>query len=473
MAETTRDDARGDRPLDDRFIGLVVRYFDDSIDASELAELQRRLRESTQACDAFATYCMHAQMIREAGAADRLATLLPTLTATDVSGGLGTSRCRRTPGRRRLRLWLAGSVAAAIVVSLGIYWSYRLAMESRRIATLVQSIDVSWPDGARRPEDGAELGKGVVRLLGGLVKLRLGDGTMLTLEGPGELELVSADLTRLHSGRLAATVDEGSEGVEIETPALRVVEPAAAFGVHVDSGGMTDVCVFEGEVEVEVGPERRKRKRKRRVPHGDAVRAAPGGTTLTASQYDARSYSRAWRMHAGIVRTTGMIRFAPPGRPDSLLQLEDDDRLVILPEKRVRLKVETRVNITEPGEYTGRGVGAAGKLAAGRRVRSYLVQFNPVDPSRKNETRRLIGSVEFQRPIVAVITETKLLKATDRKIGGHPESLSTPQRGLERRGGRDRDTLTLTADRRSLAFDLRVSGDHVDQIRVLVDASKP
>ena len=100
------------------------------------------------------------------------------------------------------------------------------------------------------------------------------------------------------------------------------------------------------------------------------------------------------------------------------------------------------------------------------RARSYLVQFNPLDVNRRG-IRRLVGVATFERPIVGIITDARLLAETDRILGGHRERLVAAARGVEGGG----DVVTLNDDYRTLCLDLEVRGPGVDQIRVLVDES--
>ena len=78
----------------------------------------------------------------------------------------------------------------------------------------------------------------------------------------------------------------------------------------------------------------------------------------------------------------------------------------------------------------------------------------------------------FENPIVGVITNTGLLRATDKTLGGHSDNLVIRGRGLEIGVGRQVDIVTLSADRKTLILDLRVSGEQIDQIRVLVEGEE-
>ena len=125
--------------------------------------------------------------------------------------------------------------------------------------------------------------------------------------------------------------------------------------------------------------------------------------------------------------------------------------------------------------YRKRGSLETGRIETGRVLASYLVQFNPVEQDkekREKKNRRLVGVVTFENPIVGVITNTGLLRATDKTLGGHSESLVIRGRGLEIGMGKQVDIVTLNEDRKTLILDLRVSGEQIDQIRVLVEGEE-
>src|SRR6185295_17502394 len=61
------------------------------------------------------------------------------------------------------------------------------------VATLVDAKGARWDSGTLPTEVGAALSQGRLRLAAGLAVLEFRKGARLTLEGPADLELVSAD----------------------------------------------------------------------------------------------------------------------------------------------------------------------------------------------------------------------------------------------------------------------------------------
>jgi len=464
----------------DEFLEIVLRYLDGELDRDAMARLNGTLRDSPEHRELFVEFCTRAQLIREVADPERISEMCPGQDTDGVIAHLKLSKAtvaRSTAGRRfSVRLVAATSllVAAALILACVLWVSREFDEPAPRpansMACLVQAIEAEWHVGSRTPEKGDDVSGCVLHLDSGLAKLRFRKGAMVTLEGPAEFEVVSDELGRLRSGSLTATVPPEAIGFRVDTPAMRVVDLGTAFGIAVDETGTTDVCVFDGEVEVE--PALARSGEKRVIQHGAAVRVELGHAEINETEFDAAQFSRSWPVTAGVLRTLGMVRFAPPGPPQGLVDIEDDEHLLILPERDcVELPRKTKVNLTQPGQYRGRGVNQAERLPPGMCVRSYLVQFNPVGGRTRKDRRRLVGVATFEHPIVGIITSSKLLQATDRKLGGHPERFAQRGRGLEAAGVRDRDTIRLNEDRRTLFLDLRVSGPRLDQIRVLVDAS--
>ena len=481
--------------IPDSFYDLVLRYFDGDLDAAELDDLNELLRSDGRLRDAFAALCVRTRMVREIGEPQRQAEIR---TADGSEGVITQLKLARDEARARGRGGMArrvrafAALAALALVSVGLFLGFSgettdLPVDDRvsgpaagknHIARLVQVVKARWGAENSDLKKGARLSQGKIRLESGLAKLRFSSGAKVTLEGPAEYEIVDDDLTRLVSGRLSAKIPRSAIGFKVDTPTARVVDLGTAFGVDVEEDGATEVAVFEGEVEVELPENTPSEKGKRLITHGNSVRTEAGKEGIRDARYDISKFERSWPVTAGIVQTVGMVKFAPPGPISTLLKHEDDDHLVILAERgnfTVSKKLKVRANITSPGVYRKRGSLETGRIEAGSVLASYLVQFNPVEKGKEKRERknlRLVGVATFENPIVGVITNTGLLRATDKTLGGHSDNLVIRGRGLEIGVGRQVDIVTLSADRKTLILDLRVSGEQIDQIRVLVEGEE-
>ena len=481
--------------IPDSFYDLVLRYFDGDLDAAELDELNELLRSDGLLRDAFAALCVRTRMVREIGEPQRQAE---TRTADGSEGIITQLKLARDEARGRGRGGMArwvrafAALAALALVSVGLFLGFSgettdLPVDDRvsrpvagknHIARLVHVVKARWGAENSDLKKGARISQGKLRLESGLAKLRFSSGAKVTLEGPAEYEIVDDDLTRLISGSLSAKIPRSAIGFKVDTPTARVIDLGTAFGVDVEEDGATEIAVFEGEVEVELPENTPSEKGKRLITHGNSVRTEVGTEEIRDARYDISKFLRSWPVTAGIVQTVGMVKFAPPGPISTLLKHEDDDHLVILPERgnfTVSKKLKVRANITSPGVYRKRGSLETGRIEAGSVLASYLVQFNPVEKGkekRERKNRRLVGVATFENPIVGVITNTGLLRATDKTLGGHSDNLVIRGRGLEIGTGKQFDIVTLSEDRKTLVLDLRVSGEQIDQIRVLVEGEE-
>lgn len=372
------------------------------------------------------------------------------------------------------RRWIIGiAVAACMLLTTGIGWWIGRSNSSytQSIAQIVHQSGARW---ARQRQDGTKIGAGLLQLEVGLARLKFANGVSVTLQGPAEFEIVSSDQARLHSGILTAHVPESAIGFRIETPAMQVVDLGTSFGVSVRDNGLTDVSVFEGEVEVNPLGEINRRIPPQRIVEGQAVRAARTSSKIEPIDFETVDFRRTWPINSGVLQTTGVMKFVSPG-PDFVPgRFEDSEHIVVFPERRgVLLESSIRVDVLEPGEYRRLRDQPALSLATANRVRSYLLQLNPSDRNRTMVT----GQITFDRPILGLIASTGKLAESDAVLG-HPGGVyEQNRRGIEAPrkdppGKPDRDTVILAADKRTLILNLG-AGSALDQIRVIVDAPNP
>jgi ferric-dicitrate binding protein FerR (iron transport regulator) len=157
------------------------------------------------------------------------------------------------------------AAAAAVVLSVfGIGWSLGdvwrkpppLAGEQEAaepvdhgIAVVTQTVDARW-GGEAQPRTGSLLTAGKLQLVSGLAQIEFYSGVRLILDGPSDVELVSANQAICHAGRLRAQVPPQARGFSITAPKFKVVDLGTEFGLEVASTGSAKVQVFDGEVEL-------------------------------------------------------------------------------------------------------------------------------------------------------------------------------------------------------------------------------
>jgi PEP-CTERM motif-containing protein len=106
-------------------------------------------------------------------------------------------------------------------------------------------------------------------------------------------------------------------------------------------------------------------------------------------------------------------------------------------------------------------------IPAGTRVDSYYLITDPV--GTPNASREFIGSITFDTDILGLIVNDPTFAASNAAVG-HPGTLySNAGIGVEIGSP---DTFTLSANRRTLSFDM-VSGPAADDIRIITAQSVP
>jgi hypothetical protein len=256
-----------DGPGDPRLQALLSAWIDGRLDAADSARLDAALRTSPAARDAF----------REWVALD---SMLATLSATDpaADGGLpgpdGRPAAPTTPsGSGHTRAWvglverlrraggwavpvaaLAGAVAVMAAVWIRQPADPRPVDVAGGCAVVGRMIDAV-VEGAvgkgavTRP--GTSLGPGPIRVTRGLLQLEFFSGATLWVEGPADVEIVSAWEARLRSGRARALVPPPARGFVVHAPGGRLEDLGTSFALNVEPDGTAAVHVFDGEVIVQ------------------------------------------------------------------------------------------------------------------------------------------------------------------------------------------------------------------------------
>jgi ferric-dicitrate binding protein FerR (iron transport regulator) len=174
------------------------------------------------------------------------------LSPLSVGGAVAEVSAAAWGPRRRWALSLAGGLAAAAVLMIGVWLGTRSrgGQVPRTAARLFGTVACKWGSGSLPTETGARLPAGRMRLVEGLAHISFIDGAEVTLEAPADLELVSPSRCILHAGRLVAKVPAESIGFTVDTPTAVIRDLGTEFGVNVREGISADVHVFHGLVDV-------------------------------------------------------------------------------------------------------------------------------------------------------------------------------------------------------------------------------
>jgi hypothetical protein len=361
------------------------------------------------------------------------------------------------------------AVAASLVLFFGML---SLWIPSPSVGEVAQVVG-AYRDNGVAYEIGEAVEPGSISISRGLLRLDLSNG--VTLEGPAELEVFNESRVVLHRGLVTATIPESAVGFVVDTMTAHVVDLGTSFGVSVGEDGQTEVCVFDGEVEVTASQEGEGNLLPHLVREGEAIRTRIDSSVIDSVSYETSQFENAWPVNYGVLQTTGSMRFVSPGPNFHPGNYEDNEHIVVFPERRnILAKESVRVDMIDPGEYAKSHYREKPSLSTGKALTSYLLQLDAY-PEGKNPNRRrsVRGQITFANPIVGVITEGRLLKDSE-VVFGIPSVDYQTARTIEPRPEGDRrpgfDSLILTADRHSLILELRENPGHLDQVRVLVEA---
>ncbi len=373
-----------------------------------------------------------------------------------------------------------GSMAATIVMLVsGIVYlrsqnpPIAQSVGTPHVAVITQAVGAY--DGNVAIRSGQPVMSGPLSLDRGLVRLDFVNGASLAVEGPAKIEIVDEMRVVLLRGVVTARISEAAIDFVVDTDTAHVVDLGTAFGVAVGNDGTTDVVVFEGEVSV--SRKGSSANQPTLVREGQAVRASEQSPTIDSTDYEVAPFENAWPVNSGVLQTTGAIRFVSPGPDFHPGNYEDNEHIVVFPERSGFVSGEAiRVDMVDPGEYAKSAYDEKPELSRGRRLTSYLLQLDAY-PEGKNPNRRrsVRGQITFANPIAGVITMNRLLKESETIFGLPDVSYPTPRTIEPRPEGDERpgfDSLILAADRRTLFVELQENPGHLDQVRVLIEAEK-
>jgi hypothetical protein len=145
------------------------------------------------------------------------------------------------------------AAAAVLVIAVGIFFGRRTEpVQAPGVAVLALANGVEWTDGGHAM--GALLAPGWLRLKTGAAQIEFYSGARVIVEGPAELQLVSANEAFCRRGRLSARVPVAARGFKVGAPGLVVTDLGTEFGLRVTPESATEVHAFAGKVELRRAP---------------------------------------------------------------------------------------------------------------------------------------------------------------------------------------------------------------------------
>ncbi len=147
----------------------------------------------------------------------------------------------------------------------------------------------------------------------------------------------------------------------------------------------------------------------------------------------------------------------------SLLSLNGGPASVFTEQSAFTTTADLLVDVTVPGTYTANPVGTGINFTAGQLIDSYYLHY---DVSGTGVTT---GSLVFDTDVLAIIGDVYNLENSHGQLGaaGTTYWISNNLHGLWDSAN---DSITLSADRRTIDFTFRV-GSAIDSVRILTVAS--
>lgn len=443
---------------------LCAQYLDGTLDDISREKLATLLESDPSAIAALRSQLLVsgalARLKPELSDETFLRSVLPHLnTVADESDDAFPSRVQKVI---RFERWKRAALAAAAVIALAGSALFIMRPASGPVVATRFDGDSS---------EQIHIGEKLV-FSTGVSRMEFNNGAVVAIEAPAELTIRSADEVSLAHGRLNAWCPETAHGFRVVTTSATLKDLGTSFGVSAARDGTADFVVLDGKVEVQ------KDNETRLIERGAAVRAQRG-TKLSDVAFEPAPFKRTWPVASGIRSTRGEVIPAPPGTPEALAALENDNQILVIPERRdFKPAKPIPVDITDPGSYEGTSLNAPYKITPpeGARVRSYLLRYNPVGQSLgPDHLRSFQGSVTFDRPILGIITHSQKLNRTEPMLSRAPLPKlgirDAELRGLEagvKNPSKQGDRVELSRDRRTITVNFNADIS-IDEIRAITE----
>ena len=348
------------------------------------------------------------------------------------------------------------------------------------IATLTAVDGARWVsgDGLATPRLGDALAAGQrLTLEGGTAQITTERGAIANLQAPCHIELLEdGNGLRLMYGRLVGICEtQASKGFLVRTPEVDVTDLGTRFGVDATRPNVTQVHVFEGEVNV-APPGKTIKGQQQLLTTGQAITAGSDDSDFVAVELDIQRFAALQEIEltgnsifsplAGVQRIAGDLTIASretfvAKSPD---QWPSSSGAYLFREFVSRAPADLPVNMVQPESRTVIGEVLTAMIPANTPLSSYIIVARPPEPESNAIVR---GSATFDGEILGLIAEASRAENFEKTIGG--DVLFKP--GDQKHGWLDPNNfdeyIMLSKDRRSITFSLKAKRS-IDTLRVLV-----
>ncbi|MDF1752339.1 MAG: FecR domain-containing protein [Verrucomicrobiales bacterium] len=225
---------------------ITSAWLDNQASGEDLAELNQLLQGDPDACEQYLDLIeIHAALTQDQ-AGESVAEQMAALVKLPAPRRESAKRRKPTP------YFIAAALAAVMVLGLVVFYFQQPSepMTEGGVAVISRLVNPVWEETSRYLE-GDILKPGDFRLKSGLAQLEFFSGASVVVEGPADLDLISAWIAKCETGRLRVSVTEPARGFTIETNDYRAVDLGTEFALTVEESGRSEVHVLEGEVRLD------------------------------------------------------------------------------------------------------------------------------------------------------------------------------------------------------------------------------
>ncbi|WP_339734178.1 FecR family protein [uncultured Gimesia sp.] len=313
-------------------------------------------------------------------------------------------------------------------------------------------------------------------LLRGEIEIRFESGSVVNLKAPALFTTNGSNEFYLEEGKVVADVPESGHGFTVDTHAGRIVDLGTSFSVNVGAERNAEIKVYRGKVQVgnstADGP-------SHEIRANEAVQIDSVTRKIQTQNYSSSDFIPLISRDYPVLRFSESVVFQehmPAAIARGTFQvLERDETVFLFPEKRdVQLISDLKVSISQPGKYWSQDQieKESDVISRGMKVDCYRVYYDPA--SNQDDMMPAAGEIEFDQPILGIITTNKMLGASDKFL--NPVFHQFPGQKIKHqeieirlsKDGTRQDVIVLSPDRKKLSFQLFTGTSFVDEFRVLV-----
>lgn len=438
---------------------LVSLYFDNKLNEKDLKLLRTRLKSDPEARVFFAQF-------------SALQTQLEWVY-TDATDHQEMTYLPESALTKKRDLSKVIYISTCVCLVLGALFFIHMTTPVAHVFPVKDSV---WAKGPV-PQKEALLSGAKRHLLKGEVQVQFVSGSVINVKAPALIRIRGKNAVYLDEGKLIADIPKSGHGFEVETHAGRVIDLGTAFSVNVNAKQNTEINVFRGKVavasDIATSP-------VQEIKANEAVQINSLTQKVAITHYSSSDFIPIISRDYPVLNFSESVVFQEkipnPVAKGSFHVFERDSHIFLFPERQnIKLNLDLKVSISQPGSY--RSLEQIEKetdiIPRGARVDCYRLYYDPA--SDEKDMIPAEGEIEFDRPVLGLITTRNLLLQSDSLF--NPLLIENPLKNIHHQeieirvdNGKSQDLITLSPDRRKLSFKLFTGTSHIDEFRVIVSA---